>query len=205
VHQAFALKAPRPGAGLPAGSAPSPFQKRPGVGAPPARDLGALTQQLASMEEVVVSDVLLTTDQGRITILGLPDQPGECSRIFQAVAEAGIVVDIIVQNLTAGRAELSFSVPQPDLDQALARTRAVVADIDPAARVAADSNIATLLILGVGMRTHTGTARKMFGALAARGINISMINTSEVRVSVVVDGQRGREALACLKEAFNVA
>ena len=71
--------------------------------------------------------------------------------------------------------------------------------------MAADSNIAKLLILGVGMRTHTGVARKMFGALAKRGINISMINTSEVRVSVVVDGHRGPEALACLKEAFNVA
>ena len=71
--------------------------------------------------------------------------------------------------------------------------------------VAADANIARLFVLGVGMRTHTGVARRMFGALAERGINISMINTSEVRVSVVVDGQRGEEALACLKEAFNVA
>ena len=71
--------------------------------------------------------------------------------------------------------------------------------------MAADANIAKLLVLGVGMRTHTGVARQMFGALAQRGINISMINTSEVRVSVVVDGQRGGEALACLKEAFNVA
>ena len=70
--------------------------------------------------------------------------------------------------------------------------------------MAADANIAKLFVLGVGMRTHTGVARRMFGALAQRGINISMINTSEVRVSVVVDGQRGEEALACLKEAFNV-
>jgi aspartate kinase len=205
VHTAFNLKAPRPGAGLPAGPAASPFQRRPGVGAAaPTRDLGALTQQLSSMEEVVVSDVLLATDQGRITMLNLPDRPGECSRVFQAVAAGGIVVDIIVQNLTAGRAELSFSVPQPDLEKALTLTRRVAAEIDPAVKVLAESNIAKLFILGVGMRTHTGTARKMFGALAARGINISMINTSEVRVSVVVDGPRGKEALACLKEAFNV-
>ncbi len=157
------------------------------------------------MEDVLVSDVLLTTDQGRITVLNLPDQPGECSSIFQAVAAGGIVVDMIVQNLSGGRGQLSFSVPQPDLERALALTRAVTARIDAGVTVAADSNIAKLLILGVGMRTHTGTARKMFGALARRGINISMINTSEVRVSVVVDGQRGGEALACLKEAFNVA
>ena len=205
VHQAFDLRDPRPGAGMPAGQGASSFQLRPSAGAPESsRDLAALTQQLASMEDVLVSDVLLTTDQGRISVLNLPDRPGECSDIFQAVAAGGIVVDMIVQNLSGGRGQLTFSVPQPDLDRALTLTRTAAAKIDPGVKVAADSNIAKLLILGVGMRTHTGTARKMFGALARRGINISMINTSEVRVSVVVDGQRGSEALACLKEAFNV-
>jgi aspartate kinase len=169
------------------------------------RDLTALTQQLAGMEDVVVTDVLLSTDQGRITIFGLPDRPGNCSRVFQAVAAAGIIVDMIVQNLTASRVELTFSVPRADLGRALHLTEEVVRGIDPATRVAADSDIALLYVLGVGMRTHTGVARRMFGALAKRGINISMINTSEVRVSVVVDGRRGEEALACLKEAFNVA
>jgi len=212
VHQAFRLREARPGAGLPppaSGGRQPPncaFQPRPGNGAAErTRDLAALTQQLAGMEDVLVSDVLLTTDQGRITVLNLPDKPGECSEIFQAVALGGIVVDMIVQNLSGGRGQLSFSVPQPDLDKALALTRAVAAKIDPGVTVAAEANIAKLLILGVGMRTHTGTARKMFGALARRGINISMINTSEVRVSVVVDGGRGAEALACLKEAFHVA
>jgi aspartate kinase len=71
--------------------------------------------------------------------------------------------------------------------------------------VAADAEIATLFVLGVGMRTHTGVARRMFGALAERGINISMINTSEVRTSVVVDRARGAEALACLRDAFDLA
>jgi aspartate kinase len=169
------------------------------------RDLAALTQQLASMEDIVVSDILLTTDQGRITVFGLPDRAGNCSRVFQAVAAGGIVVDMIVQNLTAGRrAELSFSVPQPDLERAVVLTRAVVQEIDPAVRVAAEGNIARLHVLGVGMRTHTGVARRMFGALAHRGINISMINTSEVRVSVVVDGPHGEEALTCLKDAFHL-
>jgi len=206
VHQAFDLREPRPGAGLPAGSGESPYQLRPasaeGKGA--GRDLAALTQQLSSMEDVLVSDVLLTTDQGRITVFNLPDKPGECSEIFQAVAAGGIVVDMIVQNLSGGKGQLSFSVAQPDVEKALALTRAATAKIDPGVTVAADSNIAKLLIVGVGMRTHTGAARRMFGALAQRKINISMINTSEVRVSVVVDGQRGPDALACLKEAFNV-
>jgi aspartate kinase len=205
VHQAFNLAAPRPGAGLPGSPRASEFRPRPqGSLQESRRDLTALTQQLAGMEDIVVSDVLLSTDQGRITIFGLPDRPGHCSRVFQAVAAAGIVVDMIVQNLTAGRTELTFSVPKADLDQALRLTEAAVRDIDPAARVAADADIARLLVLGVGMRTHTGVARRMFGALAERGINISMINTSEVCISVVVDGRRGAEALACLQRTFNV-
>jgi aspartate kinase len=152
----------------------------------------------------VVSDVLLATDQGRITIFGLPDRAGNCSRVFQAVAAGGIVVDMIVQNHAAGLAELSFSVPQPDLERALALTRQTAQALDPAVRVSGESDIANLFVLGVGMRTHTGVARRMFGALAQRGINISMINSSEVRVSVVVDRPHGEEALACLKEAFGL-
>ncbi len=133
VHSAFRLREPRPGAGLPAARGRTDFGDRPaptptlphprGEGREGgSRDLAALTQQLAGMEDVLVSDVLLTTDQGRITVLNLPDQPGECSSIFQAVAAGGIVVDMIVQNLSGGRGQLSFSVPQPDLEQALALT-----------------------------------------------------------------------------------
>ena len=97
----------------------------------------------------------------------------------QAVAEAGIVVDMIVQNLVeTGRAELSFSVPEADVDRALAVTRELVTGLDPRTRVVADPSIAKVIVVGVGMRTHTGVARRMFGALAARGINIAMINTS---------------------------
>ena len=208
VHQAFQLARPRPGAGLPAGPVgPVPFRRRSEaeVQAAAGRDLAAVTQQLAGMEDIVVSDVLLGTDQGRITIFNLPDQPGVCSRVFQAVAAAGIVVDMIVQNPTApGRAELSFSVPSADLPRAVQATEQVARGVDPATRVAADGDIARLYVLGVGMRTHTGVARRMFGALAERGINIGMINTSEVRVSVVVDRPRGEEALAALKQAFHV-
>jgi aspartate kinase len=207
VHQAFALEKPRPGAGLPPAVSPSHFQRRPAPSMDDmnGRDLASITQRLNAMEDIVVSDVLLTTDQGRITIFNLPDRAGNCSRVFQAVAGGGIVVDMIVQNLTApGRAELSFSVPLTDLDRALQLTRQVVQGIDATTQVAADPNIAKLFVLGVGMRTHTGVARRMFGALAERGINISMINTSEVRVSVVVDNKRGEEALAALKAAFHI-
>jgi len=184
----------------------SGYRRRPGALLEEnSRDLASLTQQLTSMEEIVVSDVLLTTDQGRITIFDLPDRVGNCSRVFKAVAAAGIGVDMIVQNLSApGKAHLSFSVPLDDLARAQQLTEKAVRPINPSARVVADGEIAKLIVLGVGMRTHTGVARRMFGALAERGINIAMINTSEVRVGVVVARSHGTEALACLKAAFDV-
>jgi aspartate kinase len=203
VHQAFQLDKPRPGAGLPGATAAAlsvpkkaPLQS--------GRDIVSISQRLDSMEDILVSDVVLSTDQGRITIFNLPDRPGSCSSVFQAVAAAGIVVDMIVQNLSGpGRAQLSFSVPTEDLDRALAIVQKLLAG-DPEVRMTADANMARLVVLGIGMRTHTGVGRRMFGALASKGINISMINTSEVRLSVVVDGRRGEEALAALKEVFQV-
>ncbi|MCS6849840.1 MAG: aspartate kinase [Gemmataceae bacterium] len=207
VHQAFHLDKPRPGAGLPAGPVqPGPFRRRPTpVVEDTGRDLADRMQRLSGMEDIVVSDVLLDTDQGRITIFDLPDRVGACARVFQAIAEHGINVDMIVQNLTEpGRAELSFSVPRADLKRALELTRAVIPQIDPATRVVADPDIARVFVLGVGMRTHTGVARRMFGALAERQINIGMINTSEVCISVVVERARGEEAWTCLRQAFNV-
>ena len=170
-----------------------------------AKDREAAIARLDGMEDVLVSGVHLNTDQSRITIFDLPDQPGNCSKVFNAVATGGILVDMIVQNLTGpARAELSFTVPRADLTRALKRTQDVVREIDPACRVVGDGDIAVLFVLGVGMRTHTGVARTMFGALAARGINIAMINTSEVCVGVVVERARGEEALACLTDAFNL-
>jgi aspartate kinase len=196
VHQAFNLAAPRPGAG----------QRTPAVerAAATQRDLTALTQRLSNMEGILVTDVSLSTDQGRITLFGLPDQPGISQRVFEAIATGKIVVDMIVQNLTAGHPEVSFSVPQADLAHALTMTRTVAQAIDPRTQVVGESNIATVNVHGVGMRTHTGVARRMFGALAKRGINIAMINTSEVRLSVVVDRHRGEEARDCLREAFGL-
>jgi aspartate kinase len=208
VHQAFQLHEPRPGAGLAGASSASHFRPRPAalIEEAAGQELAQwTTRQLSSMEDIVVSNVLLNTDEGRITIFDFPNQPGNCSRVFQAVATAGIVVDMIVQNLSGkDRAELSFSVPRSDLARAEARTRELMHSMDPAARVLADAAIARLFVFGVGMRTHTGVARRMFGALAQRGINISMINTSEVCVSVVVDRSQGEEALSGLKEAFHI-
>jgi aspartate kinase len=206
VHQAFGLQNPRPGAGLPGASDAHDYKDRPlPRGDEAARDLSLATQRLTGMEDIVISGVQLSSDYGRITIFDLPDVPGNCSRVFQAVATGGIMVDTIVQNLTGpSHAELSFTVPKSDLRRALIRTQDVVREINPQGKAAGDSDIAVLYVYGVGMRTHTGVARKMFGALAEKGINITMITTSEVCVSVVVELARGEEALDCLKRAFGV-
>ncbi len=206
IHKAFRLSEPRLGAGQPTpGLNGSPLMSRPIDDEASGRELAARIARLSAMEDIIVSGVELNGDHGRITVADLPDRPGNCAKVFQAVAAGGIVVDMIVQNLTdARRAELSFSVPRTDLDRAANLAREAAKAIDPAARVTADAEIAVLFVYGVGMRTHTGVARKMFGALAERDINIAMINTSEVCVSVVVDKRVGPAALAGLRAAFEI-
>ena len=214
VHAAFQLNQPRKGAGVPTADAGTGTAGPPGyttrsaplVADAVAADLATVAAKLPGMEDILVRDVQLNTDQCRVTVFDLPDRPGACSTAFNAVATGGVNVDMIVQNITGpGRAELSFTVPRADLTRALKRTQDVAREIDPACRVVGDGDIAILFVLGVGMRTHTGVARSMFGALAQRGINILMINTSEVCIGVVVARDRGDEALACLKEAFQLA
>lgn len=206
VHAAFGLEKARPGAGEAIGEElGSGYRLRPGIRGDAQADLASAIARLSGMEDIVISGVKLHTGYGRVTVFGLPDRPGNCSSVFQSVAAGHILVDMIVQNLTApGRAELSFTVPKADLTRALKRTQDAVREIDGQARVAGESDVAVLFVYGVGMRTHTGVARKMFGALAGRGINIAMINTSEVCVSVVVEAARGEEALECLRQAFGL-
>jgi aspartate kinase len=203
VHDAFGLHMPRSGAGV----APSGYRPRTlSAVVPEARESETAVAKLDGMEDILVSGVHLSTDQSRVTIFDLPDRPGHCSTVFNAVATGGILVDMIVQNITGpGKAELSFTVPRADLTRALKRTRDVARSIDPNCRVVGDPDIAVLFVLGVGMRTHTGVARTMFGVLAAKGINISMINTSEVCLGVVIERTHAEEALAALKEAFKLS
>jgi aspartate kinase len=205
VHQAFGLHDARPGAGIDGHAPTGRHRMVPPLVDPVDALLADRVQQMANMEDIVVNEVVLDSNEGRITVFDLPDNPESCSKVFQAVAAGGIVVDMIVQNLTSkGKAELSFSVPRADLDRALALTQQTVLQIAPTTQAVADAEIARLFVFGVGMRTHTGVAHRMFGALAKQGINISMINTSEVCVSVVVHRKQGLESLRCLKEAFSL-
>jgi len=158
--------------------------------------------QLASMEDIVVSEVCLDTAQARVTIRNLPDVAGVAAEVFSAVAEGGVMVDMIVQNVShSGRASLSFTVPRPDLEQCLLLLREVI-ESWPGAELSFDEDMAKLSVVGIGLRTHTGVGAKMFRALADAGINVQLINTSEMRICAVVAGERGQAALACLNREF---
>jgi aspartate kinase len=196
VHRAFELH--RPGNDLTGPYTP----RRPAAPASPtapAADNGGPARPAPGMEDLVISGVDLDDSQARVTLFNVPDQPGIAARVFRRIAEAGVFVDLIVQNAsTAGNTHLSFTVPRGEADRAAA---AVAAEAGPG-DVRVERELAKLSVMGVGMRTHTGVATRMFGALAERDINIALINTSEVRINVVTDFARGAEALDCLRRAF---
>ncbi len=152
------------------------------------------------MEDLVISGVELDDTQARIALFNVPDQPGRAARVFRAIAEAGVFVDMIVQNVgDAGDSLLSFTVPRDAADRAVMAVKSAGVE-----RVSVEPALAKLSVIGVGMRSHAGVATRMFAALADRGININLINTSEVRINVGADHNRGQEALDCLRQAFDV-
>lgn len=158
--------------------------------------------KLRSMEDIVVSEVSLDSDQARITLRNIPDIPGTSARIFSAIAQGGVMVDIIVQNAgREGTASLSFTVPRTDLDACLAILDPLVSQW-PETKVSSDPNIAKISITGVGLRSHTGVGEKMFRALADAEINVQMISTSEIRICVVINLESGRKAEECLMKVF---
>ena len=159
--------------------------------------------QRANMEELTIDDVSLDASQARVTIAGVPDQPGIAAGVFDQIAAAGVFVDMIVQSIgdENGRASLSFSVPKTQLDQAVAAAKKIATGLS-CDSVQFSPDVAKLSVSGVGLRSHTGVAIRMFKALAESGINVDMINTSEVRVNVVVEGKSGDRGLKALQAAF---
>lgn len=163
------------------------------------------TASLQEMESIVVTDVAIDVSQARITISDFPDIPGNCAKIFSAIALAGVNVDLIIQSSDDnGVSELSFTVPRTDLERALEQTQLTFQKISPQSRAQADAEIAKVMIYGVGIRSQTGVVQTMFGALAEKGINIDMISTSEICVSVVVHQRHAETAVKALREAFGL-
>ena len=160
--------------------------------------------RLAHMEDIVVSEVELDGEQSLVTLRMLPDVPGVASVVFSANARAGIMVDMIVQNVgQSGHSNISFTVPRGALDASLAATREALAQWG-GAELTHEREIAKLSVLGIGLRTHTGVGEKMFRALAEANVNVRMISTSEVRISTLIDLARGADALKCLTATFNL-
>ncbi|MCF8036505.1 MAG: aspartate kinase [Desulfobacteraceae bacterium] len=158
----------------------------------------------ANMEKVVVSGVTQSKNEARITLRKVPDQPGIASRILNPVAEAGISVDMIIQNTRlSNMTDLTFTVPKSDFAAAMEVEKKVAEEIG-AAEVLGDENIAKVSVIGVGMRSHSGVASKMFATLAAENINILMISTSEIRISCVIEEKYTELAVRALHTAFDL-
>lgn len=163
-----------------------------------------ITKENKKMEAVVVSGVTLNEDAAKITLFGVPDKPGTAAKIFKDLADGQVNIDMIIQNKTeTGKTDVSFTVVKSELTRAL-KTVERIADNVHADRVSCDKNVAMLSVVGIGMRSHTGIASKMFSALAKKKINIDMISTSEIKISCVIDGSKGKDALRAVHEAFGL-
>jgi len=158
-----------------------------------------------AVEGAVISGIAFNRDEAKLTILGVPDQPGVAHKILGPIAEANIEVDMIIQNVTADKAttDFTFTVHRNDYERALEILDATARSL-AAREVAGDDRIVKISLVGVGMRSHAGIASKMFAALAKEGINIQMISTSEIKISVVVDEKYLELGVRMLHQAFEL-
>ena len=162
------------------------------------------TEETVMMEAPLISGVAFTSDEAKLTIRGVKDQPGIASRILSPISEANIEVDMIVQNIGADQStDFTFTVAKADYPQAEQILKGVSAEIQ-AGEVLGDPHIAKLSIVGVGMRSHAGVASRMFDILAEEGINIQMISTSEIKISVVIDEKYLELAARALHKGFDM-
>lgn len=172
----------------------SSFNENPGT---------LVREEVKNMEDIVVRGVACDKGQAKVTVSGVPDKPGVAARLFGELASNQVNVDMIVQNVSANaRTDVSFTVPRTEL----AKTRRVLEKLEELAKggVTVDEDIAKVSIVGVGMRSHVGVASRMFGALAENNVNIEMIATSEIKVSVVIRKEDGDKAVRALHKVFEL-
>jgi len=161
-----------------------------------------LVKEDESMDDVLVSGVSYDKNEAKITLVRVPDRPGLAAQVFGPISDAHIVVDMIIQNASAdGTTDLTFTVPKADYKRALAIMEKTAPAVQ-AQGVKVDTDIAKISVVGVGMRTHAGVAAKMFQVLAQEGINIEMISTSEIKISVVIQAKYTELAVRVLHDAF---
>jgi len=193
VHEVFRLEHEPP-------AAPQADPVTATIAAP--GDAAEIAARLQRMEELVIDDIALDETQARVTAMGLRDTPGLAARLFEQIADAGINVDMIVQSKgRQGHANITYTVPRTDLAKAVKVTGALARDLDCPQPTSAPE-VAKLSIFGVGMRSHTAVARRVFQSLADAGINVDIISTSEVRLNIVVDAADGEKAREVLEREF---
>ena len=173
----------------------SSFEVKPGT---------LVREEVEEMEQVIIRGIAADKNQAKATLLGVPDTPGVAARIFKSLAGANINVDMIVQNVSAaGITDLSFTVAKDDIAKTKRLIEPLVKQIK-AAGLNFDENIAKVSIVGVGMKSHSGVAYKMFDVLAANLVNIEMISTSEIKISVAIRAKDAEKAVRALHDAFGM-
>ena len=162
-------------------------------------------EEHTDMESTVISGIAFSRDEAKITVLGVPDRPGIASKILGAIANANIEVDMIIQNQSVGgKTDFTFTVPRPDYNRAMdILNNQVKADIG-ASDIIGDAKVSKVSAIGIGMRSHVGVASKMFSTLFSEGINILMISTSEIKISVIIDEKYMELAVRALHKAFGL-
>ena len=158
------------------------------------------------MESNVVAGVAYSRDEAKMTLLAVEDRPGVAAAIFGPLSEAGVNVDMIIQNISEeGKTDMTFSLPT---DQVLRATKAVQAAQDAGSikfeKLETDAEVAKVSVVGIGMRSHAGVASKMFAALSREGVNIKVISTSEIKISVLIDRKYMELAVQALHDAFEL-
>lgn len=163
-----------------------------------------ISYEESDVEAPVVSGIAFSRDEAQVTVTGVPDRPGNGYAILNHVSEAHIIVDMIVMNATrAGTVDFSFSVPRDEYEQTMEQTRAAAAEIG-AGEVLGSPNVAKISVVGVGMRSHAGVATTMFETLGREGINVRMVSTSEIKISVLVEEKYLELGVRSLHEAFGL-
>ena len=164
-----------------------------------------ISKEVKTMEEVVVSGVTVNKDEAKITICDVPDKPGIAARIFKRLAESNINIDMIIQNVSrTGYTDISFTVLKGDLNKTLKIAKRAAVKIG-AGDVTYNDNIAKVSVVGIGMRSHSGIAAKMFSALSRKKINIEMISTSEIKISCVIGKKHATKAVRAIHKEFGLA
>ena len=164
-----------------------------------------VTEEHPNMESVVVRGISVEKEQAKVTIENVSDQPGVASRIFQAISESGVIIDMIVQNVSkTNHTDISFTLHRSDLKKAKQTIEPILEELGDTASMETTDGIGKLSVVGIGMRSHSGVAAQMFAALAKGSINIQMISTSEIKTAVIIQEEDLEEAANIVHEAFNL-